>query len=160
MRSSADPRAATSWRILRWVVGLQFVAAGCFSALQWQATVDFNALLVGPTLAPSATLAQVLLALLGGVSWVGHVRPRWGAIALLIFLVPATMRHVVAAQAVADLAATVGPGTAQEALAALARRGQLAAVAKNVALIGLAVFVAVRGSLGEAPEIPAPSIHS
>lgn len=150
--SSQAPESPTPWRVLRWVVGLQFMAAGSFSALQWQATVDFNALLTGPGLAPVATALQVALALGGGVSLVANLRPRLGASLLLAFLVPATVRHGFAAHEATHLVQSAGgaAGDAVERLGALARRGQLASIAKNIGLVGVVLFIAMRGSAAPA----------
>ena len=133
--------------ILRIVVGLQFVAAGSFSLLRWDATVAFNALLTGPGLAPVATAAAIALTVAGGLSLVTGIRARWGAVLLILFLLPATVRHVIAAGAAAELLQQAGGVAADQAaeLAGLARRGQLAAVAKNIALLGVTAFIAMRG---------------
>ena len=130
--------------ILRVVVGLQFVAAGAFSLRGWEATVLFNALLVGPDLAGLATGLAVALNLVGGLSLVAAIQPRLGALLLLAFLLPATIRHGVAAQHADALLSGLGsePDATALELAGLARRGQLAAVAKNVALMAVVGFIA------------------
>ncbi|GEM_PF-2468290 len=134
-----------SWTVLRITVGLQFMAAGAFSALKWSATVDFNAVLVGAALAPTATAAAIVLNLVGGLSILTAVRPRWGAVCLLVFLVPATVRHLLVAQQVISVLDQVPVSEPAALLADWARRGQLASLAKNVALAGVAAFIALGG---------------
>jgi uncharacterized membrane protein YphA (DoxX/SURF4 family) len=133
----AEPRYA--WLLLRLVVGAQFVAAGAFSALQWRATVDFNATLTGSALAPAATALAIGLLIAGGTSVTLDYHARIGALLLLAFLIPASLRHLLVAS---EVTAHV---PAASDLAALAKRGQLASFAKNLALMALVVFIAARG---------------
>ena len=63
------------WLVLRVALGLQFIAAGAFSARNWSATVDFNAVLTGADLAAAATVAAVALNMVGGVSILTGVKP-------------------------------------------------------------------------------------
>jgi uncharacterized membrane protein YphA (DoxX/SURF4 family) len=136
------------WLILRTILGLHFIASGAFNARSWNEYVTFNALLTGPAAAPWFTAALIGLVLAGGLCILTGYRVRAGAVCAFAFLVAATVRHVVAARTVGTM---VGPGLTgahQEAVTQLidiARRGQLASVAKNIGLIGVVVFVALRG---------------
>lgn len=138
--------ASAPWLLLRLLVGCQFIAAGAFSLLRWDATVAFNALLTGPSLAPAATALAIGLTIGGGLSVATGWRARLGALLLIAFLVPATVRHVLAAGHASELLSGLATQSAAAVdLADLARRGQLAAVAKNIALLAVATFIALRG---------------
>jgi len=118
-----------------------------FSAAHWQATVDFNALLTGNTLAPVATAFAIGALIAGGLSLLTGRHTRVGALLVLAFLVPATIRHVIAAGHAVQLAepAVVAAQPVVGELSQLAKRGQMAAVVKNLGLIAVVVFVALRG---------------
>lgn len=153
MTPSSEPRAP--WLVLRWVVGLQFVAAASFSALNWPATVEFNALLTGAQLAPVATALQIAFALVGGLSIATDFHPRAGALLLFAFLVAASARHLVAAREavhLVELAGATGSDVVSQ-LGALARRGQMASLAKNIGLIGVVLFIAMRAAPTPAKDL-------
>ena len=91
--------------------------------------------LTGSAAAPLATAVATVLVVGGGGALASGRGVRIGAGALVLFLIPATVRHLV-------VAGDIDPGLQ---LADLARRGQLASAAKNLALIALmAVFVGGR----------------
>jgi uncharacterized membrane protein YphA (DoxX/SURF4 family) len=124
------PRHA--WLILRICVGLPFIGSGIFNAVNWDASNDFNAILLGTTAAPVLTILGVAQ-IIGGLSIASGYQMRFGAVLLLAFLLPATIRHFVAAQAL----------IADDALTVVAKRGQLSCVEKNVGLIGVMIFVLI-----------------
>lgn len=136
MSDLSEPRYP--WILLRVIVGLPFIAAGLFSAIHWNASVAFNAELTGPALAPAFT-ALAVSQILGGLSLVTGYKARLGAVLLLAFLLPASVRHLWIAQHVA------GFGVGDAELVTLATRGQLASLEKNIGLIGVMVFVIIRG---------------
>ncbi len=135
--------------ILRIGIGLPFVAAGAFSALNWQATLQFNAILTGAALAPASTAAGVCLLIAGGLSILFGYKARLGALCILLFLLPASARHLVAAQEATEMAILLevqhGQTEIVERMSNLARRGQLASFVKNMGLTGVAVFFLLGG---------------
>jgi hypothetical protein len=54
---SDTPRYA--WIILRFCVGLPLMASGVFNAVNWGASNEFNAILLGETAAPVLTILGV-----------------------------------------------------------------------------------------------------
>ena len=88
---TAPPRA---WLVLRILVGLPFVASGVFNAINWDASNQFNAILLGSA-APVLTILGVLQ-IAGGLSIISGYQMKWGALLLLAFLLPATLRHFLA----------------------------------------------------------------
>jgi putative oxidoreductase len=121
------PRRA--WLVLRILVGLPFIGSGIFNAINWEASNAFNAILLGDA-APLLTVLGVAQ-IAGGLSIISGYQLRWGALLLLAFLLPATLRHFLAARAL------VG----DDALTVIAKRGQLSCVEKNVGLIGVMIFL-------------------
>jgi uncharacterized membrane protein YphA (DoxX/SURF4 family) len=124
------PRSA--WLILRILVGVPFIASGVFNAINWDASNAFNAILLGETLAPALTVLGILQ-IVGGLSIVSGYQMRFGALLLLAFLIPATIRHFLAARAL------VG----DDPLTVIAKRGQLSCVEKNSGLIGIMIFLLI-----------------
>jgi uncharacterized membrane protein YphA (DoxX/SURF4 family) len=124
------PRYA--WIVLRICVGLPFIGSGIFNSINWDASNQFNAILLGDTAAPVLTILGVAQ-ILGGLSIVTGYQMRFGAALLLAFLLPATIRHFVVAQLL------VG----EDPLTVLAKRGQLSCVEKNVGLIGVMIFMLI-----------------
>jgi uncharacterized membrane protein YphA (DoxX/SURF4 family) len=116
------------WLALRILVGLPFMASGVFNAINWDASNAFNSVLLGDTLAPALTLLGIIQIVGGGLIIAGQVK--WGALVLLAFLLPATLRHFLAARELIS----------EDALTILAKRGQLSCVEKNVGLIGVMIF--------------------
>ena len=121
------PRAA--WLVLRILVGLPFVGSGIFNAINWDASNAFNAILLGETAAPALTILGIAQ-IAGGLSIITGYQMRYGALLLLAFLLPATLRHFLAAREL------VG----DDPLMLIAKRGQLSCVEKNVGLIGVMLF--------------------
>ena len=119
----------SAWLILRVLVGLPFVASGIFNAINWDASNQFNAILLGESLAPSLTILGIAQ-IAGGLSLITGFHMKWGALLLLAFLLPATLRHFLAAREL------VG----DDALTVIAKRGQLSCVEKNTGLIGVMIF--------------------
>ena len=122
----------SAWLVLRVLVGLPFVASGIFNAINWDASNQFNAILLGESLAPALTILGVLQ-IVGGLSLITGFQMRWGVVLLLMFLLPATLRHFLAAREL------VG----EDPLSVVAKRGQLSCVEKNVGLIGVMIFFAI-----------------
>ncbi len=130
-RQTKTPSAA-AWTLLRVVLGVQSIAAGVFSLVGWSATVRFNAIALGASAAAAATALGSAALILGGISLVTGRAQQLGALALLAFLIPATIRHFVVSRTL---------GAEGAALVELAVRGQLASAAKNVPLIALAAAI-------------------
>ena|SRR5688572_17879233 len=121
------PRSA--WLVLRILVGLPNIGVGLFNLINWDASNSFNAILLGDTAAPALTILGIAQ-LAGGLMIITGYQLRLGVLLILAFLVPATLRHFLAArELVGDDAVTV-----------LARRGQLSCVEKNIGLIGVMLF--------------------
>ncbi|MEM9187699.1 MAG: hypothetical protein AAGF12_00885 [Myxococcota bacterium] len=148
----ADASRLTSLALLRWALGVQSVAAAVFSLAQWKSTVAFNTAITGQAGAPLGSAVAVALLLAGGVSLLTNRWVRAGSACLLVFLVVATVRHGLVA---ADISAV-------EPLGALAKRGQLASLAKNVPLIAAVVTILLQANerlrsartSGSAPKAP------
>lgn len=130
-----DVDGATPWRAVRVVLGLQFLVSGLFSAVSWSDTVSFNETLAGTAGAPVFTAVGAALLILGGLLLIVGYRIRVASIAVVVFLVPATIRHFM-------IARDIGPDLA---LADLAERGQLSSGVKNLALIAVMLLIAQRG---------------
>jgi uncharacterized membrane protein YphA (DoxX/SURF4 family) len=124
--------AASSWRVVRVIAGLQFAVAGVFSTLNWHGTVSFNATLVGDDASPVATGVGVALSVVGGLCVASGYRSAIGAVLVLVFLVPATVRHLLVVASI----------DASRPLGELAERGQLSSAAKNLVLIAMLVTIA------------------
>src|SRR5688572_24134898 len=123
------PRA---WLVLRILVGLPNIGVGLFNAINWDASNAFNAILLGDTAAPILTVLGIGQAV-GGLMIITGFKLRWGAILILAFLLPATLRHFLAAREL------VG----DDPLTVIAKRGQLSCVEKNVGLIGVMIFMLI-----------------
>jgi len=81
--------------ILRIVFGLQFAATGLFSAFNWDSTVNFNAIMTGSSAAPIFSGVGIVLVIIGGMSIVFNYKIRLGALCIILFLLPATTRHLI-----------------------------------------------------------------
>jgi uncharacterized membrane protein YphA (DoxX/SURF4 family) len=127
-----------SWRPLRVTAGIQFVVAGAFSAVSWTATVEFNRALVGAAASPAATGLASALLIVGGLSLTIGYETRIGAVCIVAFLVPATIRHLL-------VVASIDSGAP---LSELAERGQLASASKNLVLIALMLALALEARGG------------
>ena len=120
-----------TWLLLRVGVGVPAIASGLFNAIHWDASNQFNAILLGGA-APVLTILGIAQVLAGFLIVTGY-RLRVGVAIMLAFWIPATIRHLLAARAL------VG----NEPLVVLAKRGQLSCVEKNVGLMGVMLFLFV-----------------
>ena len=138
------PRSA--WLVLRILVGLPNIGVGLFNAINWDASNSFNAILLGDTVAPALTILGIAQ-LVGGLLIITGYQLRLGAFLILAFLIPATLRHFLAAREL------VG----DDALTVLAKRGQLSCVEKNIGLIGVMIFFSmVSRGLARGARSPRP----
>ena len=120
-----------AWLVLRVCVGVPAIASGIFNAVHWDASNQFNAVLLGNA-APVLTVLGMAQILAGLLIITGY-QLRVGAALMLAFWLPATVRHLVAARAL------VG----DDPLVVLAKRGQLSCVEKNVGLMSVMIFLFV-----------------
>lgn len=120
-----------AWLVLRVCVGLPVIASGIFNAINWDASNEFNSILMGGA-APVLTILGIAQ-IVGGLSIISGYQMRIGVAIMLAFWIPATLRHFLAARAL------VG----DDPLTVLARRGQLSCVEKNIGLIGVMIFLFV-----------------
>ncbi|MBP9144335.1 MAG: DoxX family protein [Thermoanaerobaculia bacterium] len=120
-----------AWLVLRVCVGLPAIASGIFNAINWDASNEFNSILLGGA-APVLTILGIAQILAGLLIITGY-QLRLGVAIMLAFWIPATIRHFLAARAL------VG----DDPLVILAKRGQLSCVEKNVGLIGVMIFLFV-----------------
>ncbi len=108
---------------------MPFVGSGIFNTINWDASNQFNAILLGESAAPVLTILGILQ-IVGGLSIIFGYQMKWGALLLLAFLLPATLRHFLAARELVS----------DDALTVIAKRGQLSCVEKNTGLIGVMLF--------------------
>ena len=123
-----EPRRS-AWLVLRILVGLPNIGVGLFNLINWDASNQFNAILLGEAAAPALTILGIAQ-LVGGLMIITNFHLRFGALLILAFLLPATLRHFIAAREL------IG----DDPLTVLARRGQLSCVEKNIGLIGVMLF--------------------
>jgi uncharacterized membrane protein YphA (DoxX/SURF4 family) len=120
-----------AWVVVRVGIGLPAIGSGIFNAINWDASNQFNSILLGGA-APLLTILGIAQ-ILGGLLIITGYQLRVGVAIMLAFWIPATIRHLLAAGAL------VG----DEPLVVLAKRGQLSCVEKNVGLIGVMVVLFV-----------------
>ncbi len=137
------------WIILRIILGGQLLVGVLFNGIKWKDSVYFTSMLTGPDLAPLFTLGAFALLLTAGISIVFDYKVKLGCIALLVFLVPATYMHFLAAQQAVELANQAGAETANGILNQvrdLAYRGQISNVGKNFVLASVALLFFFHGT--------------
>jgi uncharacterized membrane protein YphA (DoxX/SURF4 family) len=120
-----------AWLVLRVCVGVPAISSGIFNAINWDASNEFNSILLGGA-APVLTILGIAQILAGLLIITGY-QLQVGVAIMLAFWIPATIRHFLAARAL------VG----DDPLVVLAKRGQLSCVEKNVGLIGVMIFLFV-----------------
>lgn len=142
--------------IIRVTVGLLFVVSAfvCSKDANARKGATADTALVFPWKPELFMLAGALWMLAGGASLLLGIFPRFGAIALTIFLIPAAMIHFRKARQAAELkdailARTAGASGPRQELAALgdsAVLGNFTSALKNVSLMALTLYVALAGA--------------
>ena len=134
-----------AWLVLRVCVGLPAISSGIFNAINWNASNEFNSILLGGA-APVLTILGIAQ-ILGGLAIISGYPMRVGVAIMLAFWIPATIRHFLSA------CALVG----NDPLVVLAKRGQLSCVEKNIGLIGLMIFLFVADLSGRGAARASPA---
>lgn len=122
---SIERLASVAGRVL---LSLIFLVSGVGKIFDWSGTASYMEA-HGMRAVPLFLIAAVVLEILGGVSLLLGCRARWGALALAVFLVPATIifHNFLLAEGAE-------------------RQAQTIQVLKNVAILGGLLFVLGRGA--------------
>ena len=143
--------------IIRVTIGLLFVVSAyiCSKDAKARKAATADTALVFPWKPEWFTLAGVLWMLAGGLSVLLGIFPRFGALSLTLFLLPAAMIHFRKARQAASLKEAILAGSAgktsgvrQEvtALGDSAALGNFTSAMKNLNLMALTLYVALAGA--------------
>jgi uncharacterized membrane protein YphA (DoxX/SURF4 family) len=138
--------------LLRLGVGGLFVYAAYLCTLSFDGTASDTALLVGERLKKPAAVVGILVMLLGGLSVLFDYRMRLGAAMLAGFLVGGTIIHrqlAISSFGLRDRinsAISGAPSSSVDSLAGLASVGHVSSGLKNLALLGVVLYLVFKGS--------------